>query len=102
MRKNATFQERHSVKFYALLTKSYSLAEVVCLIMHCSFAPNQERTTLCCLYILLSSIPSFAVLPVKIMYVFIHGVVDCFNIFPTIAIHILCIDHRHWFRWAAA
>ena len=29
----------------------YSADSVVCWLMHCSFAPNQGQTTLCCLYV---------------------------------------------------
>ena len=36
-----------------------------------------DKTTLCCL--LLYAVPSFAVLPGVLMYVFIHGGVNCLN-----------------------
>ena len=50
---------------------------------------------------LLCAVPSFAVLPEVLMYVFLHGGVNCLNSVPYRQLQYVCIDHRHFFHWTA-
>ena len=62
---------------------------MVCRLMHCRFAPNQGRTSLCCLYAavcVLYVAPGFAVLPEVLMCVSYMGELIVCIVFPTVAI----------------
>ena len=74
-----------------------SADSVKCWQMHCRFAPNQGRIILCCL----CAVPSFVVLPGILMCVSCMGELTVWIVFPTVAIHMYTIDHRHWFHWTA-
>ena len=55
--------------------------------MHCRF-PLASDGLLCVVCMLLCAVSSFAVLPGVLMYVFIHGEVNCLNIvFSTVDRH---------------
>ena len=57
----------------------------VCWLMHCRFAPNQGRTSLCCLYVAVCG-SSFAVLTGVLMCVSYMGELTVWIVFPTVAV----------------
>ena len=76
----------------------YSCADsVVCWLMHCRLDPNQGRTTLWCLYVVVRGSYRFAALP----WAFIYLCWSYQSEWCSLLLLCLCIDHRHWFHWTA-